>query len=112
MTSYPDLIRNVAVVGHLHHGKTAFVDSLVRQTHAAKWDQDASYDRYSDVHELERDRGISIKSMPMSLILPDLKGKSYLINLLDTPGKRRISFKWVGEIEGIMDDSLTHWNHY
>jgi hypothetical protein len=37
---HPALIRNVALVGHLHHGKTAFMDMLVRQTHEKAWPLD------------------------------------------------------------------------
>lgn len=85
MLAYPELIRNVAVVGHLHHGKTALMDVIVKQSHDFHWDQDTET-RYTDVHELERSRGLSIKAMPMSLILQDLKSKSYLLNLMDTPG--------------------------
>ena len=42
MTNYPDMIRNVAVVGHLHHGKTSLVDMLVYETHKITWDADSS----------------------------------------------------------------------
>ncbi|KAJ3049957.1 U5 small nuclear ribonucleoprotein component [Rhizophlyctis rosea] len=82
---YPSLVRNVAIVGHLHHGKTSLVDVLVSQTHDMHWDLE-SKTRYTDVHELERERGLSIKSMPMSLVMQDLRGKSHLLNLIDTPG--------------------------
>lgn len=40
MMSFPDMIRNVAVVGHLHHGKTALMDMLVFETHKFVWDSD------------------------------------------------------------------------
>ena len=40
MTSFPEFIRNVAVVGHLHHGKTALMDMLVFETHKLTWDSD------------------------------------------------------------------------
>jgi len=40
MTSFPEMIRNVAVVGHLHHGKTALMDMLVFETHKLVWDAD------------------------------------------------------------------------
>ena len=33
MMNFPDLVRNIAIVGHLHHGKTSFVDMLVSETH-------------------------------------------------------------------------------
>lgn len=83
--SHPTLVRNIALIGHLHHGKTSFADALIAQTHAINWDLSKN-ERYLDVHNLERDRGVSIKSMPVSLVMPDLKGKSYCLNVLDTPG--------------------------
>ncbi|CAG8593374.1 16314_t:CDS:10 [Rhizophagus irregularis] len=86
MMNFPELIRNIAIVGHLHHGKTSFVDMLVNETHSSvAWDVDRQ-ERYTDTHTLERDRGVSIKSMPMTVILQDSKGKSYLFSILDTPG--------------------------
>ncbi|KAJ9487020.1 hypothetical protein VN97_g6306 [Penicillium thymicola] len=93
LLNFPSQIRNIAIVGHLHHGKTAFMDMLVKQTHdlterlekrtGRKREEQL---RYTDVHFLERERGLSIKSAPMSLVLPSTKGKSHLLNLLDTPG--------------------------
>jgi 116 kDa U5 small nuclear ribonucleoprotein component len=40
MTAFPEMIRNVAVVGHLHHGKTALMDMLILETHKLDWDSD------------------------------------------------------------------------
>lgn len=40
MTGFPEMVRNVAVVGHLHHGKTALMDMLVFETHKLVWDAD------------------------------------------------------------------------
>ncbi|CAG8584995.1 13490_t:CDS:2 [Acaulospora colombiana] len=86
MMNFPELIRNIAIIGHLHHGKTSFVDMLVNETHSSvAWDVDKQ-ERYTDTHTLERDRGVSIKTMPMTLVLQDTKPKSYLFNILDTPG--------------------------
>lgn len=104
LAAHPDMVRNVAIVGHLHHGKTSLVDMLVYETHKLDFDCDnpvrprfvpprsASPDlsssqlRYTDTHSLAQSRAISIKSSPMSLVLPTTKGKSYLVNLIDTPG--------------------------
>ncbi|EJC98753.1 P-loop containing nucleoside triphosphate hydrolase protein [Fomitiporia mediterranea MF3/22] len=85
MMSFPDMVRNVAVVGHLHHGKTALMDMLVFETHKLVWDSDKQL-RYTDTHALSREREISIKSSPMSLVLRTTGGKSHLIHLIDTPG--------------------------
>jgi U5 small nuclear ribonucleoprotein component len=93
LMNFPEQIRNIALAGHLHHGKTAFMDMLVLETHAItdrlekrtgkKRDEQL---RYTDVHVVERDRGVSIKASPMSLVLPSTKGKSHLFNIIDTPG--------------------------
>ncbi|KAF8510411.1 P-loop containing nucleoside triphosphate hydrolase protein [Hysterangium stoloniferum] len=85
MTNYPEMVRNVAVVGHLHHGKTSLLDMLVFETHKLTWDADRPV-RYTDTHILSRTREISIKSSPMSLILQTTAGKSHLFNFIDTPG--------------------------
>ncbi|KAI7837170.1 hypothetical protein COHA_008964 [Chlorella ohadii] len=84
----PELIRNVAVVGHLHHGKTLFMDMCVEQTHEVPADQ-RSNDRpmrYTDSRMDEQARAISLKSLPMSLVMQGGSGKSYVMNLMDTPG--------------------------
>ncbi|KAL4889153.1 P-loop containing nucleoside triphosphate hydrolase protein [Aspergillus ambiguus] len=93
LLNFPEQIRNIAIVGHLHHGKTAFMDMLVTQTHdlTERLDKRAGTRkeeqlRYTDIHFLERERGLSIKSAPMSLVLQGTKGKSHLFNILDTPG--------------------------
>jgi U5 small nuclear ribonucleoprotein component len=93
LLNFPEQIRNVAIVGHLHHGKTAFMDMLVKQTHDLTERLEKRIGRrreeqlrYTDVHFLERERGLSIKSAPMSLVLQGTKGKSHLLNLIDTPG--------------------------
>ncbi|CAE6423334.1 unnamed protein product, partial [Rhizoctonia solani] len=85
MMSHPDMIRNVAVVGHLHHGKTSLLDMLVFETHKMVWDSDRQL-RYTDTHPLAAQRLISLKANSMSLVLPNSRGKSHLIHLLDTPG--------------------------
>lgn len=82
----PDLIRNVTLCGHLHHGKTSFVDCLMLQTHPEMQVNDEKDLRYSDILFTEQERGCSIKSTPITLVLPDTRNKSYLVNMFDTPG--------------------------
>ncbi|XP_044274630.1 116 kDa U5 small nuclear ribonucleoprotein component [Varanus komodoensis] len=81
-----ELIRNVTLCGHLHHGKTCFVDCLIEQTHPEirkRYDQDLCY---TDILFTEQERGVGIKSTPVTIVLPDTKGKSFLFNIMDTPG--------------------------
>ncbi|KAJ3536984.1 hypothetical protein NM688_g6759 [Phlebia brevispora] len=84
-TAFTEFVRNVAVVGHLHHGKTALMDMLAFETHKLVWDSDHQT-RYTDTHVLSREREISIKSSPMSLVLQNSYGKSHLVHFIDTPG--------------------------
>ncbi len=93
LMSNPELVRNVSLVGHLHHGKTSLMDMFVEQTHSfgekgkgkAKG-SDLKPLKYTDYRRDEQKRGISIKASPMSLVLQDLKGKSFLFNMMDVPG--------------------------
>ncbi|UYV67465.1 EFTUD2 [Cordylochernes scorpioides] len=80
------LIRSVALVGHLHHGKTSFVDCLIEQTHPDIQVQEGKNLRYTDTLYTEQERGVSIKATPVTLVMQDLKGKSFLLNIFDTPG--------------------------
>ncbi|XP_077415073.1 116 kDa U5 small nuclear ribonucleoprotein component [Vanacampus margaritifer] len=82
----PELIRNVTLCGHLHHGKTCFVDCLIEQTHPEIRKRDDVDLRYTDILFTEQERGVGIKSTPVTLVLPDSRGKSYLLNVMDTPG--------------------------
>ncbi|KKA26197.1 hypothetical protein TD95_000059 [Thielaviopsis punctulata] len=91
--NYPDQIRNIALAGHLHHGKTAFMDMLVMETHDLNKRLERRVGkardeqlRYTDINVLEQARGLSTKAAPMSLVLQNTKGKSHLVNILDTPG--------------------------
>lgn len=93
LMSFPGDITNIAFVGHLHHGKTTLMDMLVAQTHDVSQYMDNKTGkardeqlRYTDTHILERERGLSVKSSPMSLVLQGTKGKSHLLNIIDTPG--------------------------
>ena len=93
LLSFPEGIRNIAFAGHLHHGKTAFVDMLVMQTHDLQERMDKKVGkkrdeqlRYTDTHFLERERGLSIKAAPISLVMQGTRGKSHLLNIIDTPG--------------------------
>ncbi|KAK9817833.1 hypothetical protein WJX72_002861 [[Myrmecia] bisecta] len=84
----PELIRNVAIVGHLHHGKTLLMDMFVEQTHEIRheWRNNERPMRFTDTRLDEQQREISLKMVPMSLVMEGTSSKSYLLNLIDTPG--------------------------
>jgi len=62
-------------VGHLHHGRTAFMDYLLHTD-----------GRYCDTRIDEQERGLSIKCTPVAIPLQSSKGKTHLFNVVDTPG--------------------------
>lgn len=77
-------IRNVAIIGHLLHGKTTFVDCLV-----SKYNFEPK--RFTDSLFIEQERGISVKSSPISICIKSLREKSYAFNIIDTPGHVNMS---------------------
>jgi U5 small nuclear ribonucleoprotein component len=83
--NHPQSIRNICVAGHLHHGKTLIMDMLIQETYQRKWDLEKNY-RWLDSRVDEQEKLISIKGSPISLLLPDMKSKNYLLNFIDTPG--------------------------
>ena len=85
LMDHQDLVRNIALVGQLHSGKSSFMDMLVQFTHLSDWELMREY-RYTDSRVDEQARGLSVKATPMSLVLPDMQDKSYLFNIMDSPG--------------------------
>jgi GTP-binding protein len=73
-------IRNVAIIAHVDHGKTALTDAILKQTGFSE--EGASMDS----NALEKERGITIYSKNASIIYPNQKGEPTKINLVDTPG--------------------------
>lgn len=81
-----NLVRNISLVGHLHHGKSSFIDCLMQQTHPELRTKEDKPLRYTDTLFTEQERGVSIKAMPVSLVVQDIRSKSFLFNMFDTPG--------------------------
>lgn len=82
----PELIRNVAFAGQTQHGKTVLIDLFVEETHPHLVSDPMSPLKYLDFREDERLRELSQKAKPMSMVLGDSRDKSYLFNVMDTPG--------------------------
>ena len=86
LLSHPSLARNVVFAGHLHHGKSSILDMFVDNAKILPKCNASPVERYTDHRMDEQARGLSLKLAPMTFVVPDLNGKSYLFNTLDTPG--------------------------
>ena len=86
-------IRNIAIIAHVDHGKTTFVDKLLQKSGTFR-DNEQVNERAMDNNDIERERGITILAKTTAI-----NYKDYRINIVDTPGHADFG----GEVERIMN---------
>jgi len=91
MKTPQERIRNFCIIAHIDHGKSTLADRFIERAHLV--DNRKIMDQMLDSMDIERERGITIKSQAVTIPYVSLDGTSYELNLVDTPGHVDFSYE-------------------